>query len=145
MADSETSPTQSTAALDQLARPDLLTQKSVDPLTEDLGLAFLQRCDLLPEAIEHLSKNAIVTKSRKVRFALASHPRAPRHLSLRLVREFYTIDLMRFALLPAVAADIKHAWVVNFLIFTGVYVIAAFLWMGFDATKPIDEGDGAEQ
>ena len=109
MTDSETSPTQSTAALDQLARPDLLTQESVDPLTEDLALAFLQRRDLLPEAIEHLSKNAIVTKSRKVRFALASHPRAPRHLSLRLVREFYTIDLMRFALLPAVAADIKHA------------------------------------
>ena len=109
MTDSETSPTQSTAALDQLSRPDLLTQKSVDPLTEDLALALLQRRDLLPEAIEHLSKNAIVTKSRKVRFALASHPRAPRHLSLRLVREFYTIDLMRFALLPAVAADIKHA------------------------------------
>lgn len=40
------------------------------------------------------------------------------------------------------AADIEHAWVVNFLIFTGVYVLAAFLWMGFDATKPIDEGDG---
>jgi hypothetical protein len=109
MTDSETSPTQSTAALDQLARPDLSTQKSVDLLTEDLALALLQSREMVPEAIEHLSKNAIVTKSRKLRFALASHPRVPRHLSLRLLREFYTIDLMRFALLPSVAADIKHA------------------------------------
>jgi hypothetical protein len=106
---SETSPQHSSSTLDQSAQPDLLTQSSADPLTEDLTLALLQSRDLLPEALEHISKNAIVTKSRKVRFALASHPRTPRHLSLRLVREFYTIDLMRFALLPAVAADIKHA------------------------------------
>ncbi len=105
----ETSPPPSTTALDQSARADRLTQEYPDPLTEDLALAFLQRRDLLPEALEQLSKNAIVTKSRKVRFALASHPYAPRHLSLRLIREFYTIDLMRFALVPAVAADIKHA------------------------------------
>jgi len=107
MTDSETSLPHS--ALDQSARPDLLTQNSASTLTEDLALALLQSRDLLPEALEDIGKNAIVTKSRKVRFALASHPRAPRHLSLRLVREFYTIDLMRFALLPAVAADIKHA------------------------------------
>jgi hypothetical protein len=109
MTDPETSLPQSSPTLDQSAQSDLLTQTSTDPLTEDLALALLKSHDLLPEALEHLSKNGAVTKSRKVRFALASHPRAPRHLSLRLVREFYTIDLMRFALLPAVAADIKHA------------------------------------
>src|SRR6266851_1954793 len=116
MTDSETAPLHSIPAPDRLARLDLSTQSPADvsrtddpALTEDLALALLQSRDFLPEAIERLSKNAIVTKSRKVRFALASHPRAPRHLSLRLVREFYTIDLMRFALLPAVAADIKHA------------------------------------
>jgi hypothetical protein len=109
MTNPETSLPQSPASLDQSARPDLLTHNSADPLTEDLALALLQNRDLLPEALEHLVKNGVVTKSRKVRFALASHPRAPRHVSLRLVREFYTIDLMRFALLPAVAADIKHA------------------------------------
>jgi hypothetical protein len=115
MTDPETFPLHSVPALDQSARPDPLTQSSAGPLTddpaltEDLALALLQRRDLLPEALEDIGKSAIVTKSRKVRFALASHPRALRHLSLRLVREFYTIDLMRFALLPAVAADIKHA------------------------------------
>jgi hypothetical protein len=109
MTDPQTSLPQSIPTLDQSSRPDLLTQISADPLTEDMTLALLQRRDLLPEALENLSKNAIVTKSRKVRFAFASHPRVPRHISLRLVREFYTIDLMRFALLPSVAADIKHA------------------------------------
>ncbi len=109
MTDPETSPPPSIPILDESAGPDVMTQSSADPLTEDLALALLQRRDLLPEALEDIGKNAIVTKSRKVRFALASHPRAPRHLSLRLVREFYTIDLMRFALLPSVAADIKHA------------------------------------
>ncbi len=57
----------------------------------------------------------------------------------------FTANICTGYILKYYAADIKHAWVVNFLIFTGVYVIAAFLWMGFDATKPIDEGDGAGQ
>ena len=39
---------------------------------------------------------------------------------------------------------IQHAWLVNFVIFGIVYVLACFFWLGFDATKPIapEEGDG---
>ncbi len=40
--------------------------------------------------------------------ALAAHPRAPRRIALRLIRELYTFDLMQFSLLPAVAADLKR-------------------------------------
>lgn len=47
-------------------------------------------------------------KSRKVRVALAAHPRAPRRIALRLIRELYTFDLMQFSLIPAVAADLKR-------------------------------------
>jgi hypothetical protein len=104
------------AAVDPVAGQDLPMASAVDrllaadpALTEDLALALLRRRDLQPEDLDRLSKNATVTKSRKLRFTLASHPRTPRHVSLRLVRELYTIDLMRFALLPAVAADLKHA------------------------------------
>lgn len=107
--DSEPSLPQSPATLDQSARSDPWTQSFADALTEDFALAQLRSRDLLPEIVEQISKNTMATKSRKVRFALASHPGAPRHLSLRLVREFYTIDLMRFALQPTVAADLKHA------------------------------------
>jgi hypothetical protein len=79
------------------------------PLTEDLALAFLKRTDLRAQDIEQISKNAALLKSRKVRLALAAHPRAPRRLSLRLIRELYTFDLMHFSQMPAAAADLKRA------------------------------------
>lgn len=78
-------------------------------LTEDRALALLQRPDLSAESIEELARNTNVMKSRKVRIVLAAHPRAPRHISLHLIRTFYTFDLMQFALRPAVAADLKRA------------------------------------
>ncbi len=34
-----------------------------------------------------------------------------------------------------------HGWTVNFLIFGGVYVVAMFLWLRFDATKPLVSGE----
>jgi len=81
-----------------------------DPaLTEDLALALLKRGDLSAEEVEQLIKNAAVLKSRKVRLALAAHPRAPRRVALRMIRELYTFDLVRFALMPAAAADLKRA------------------------------------
>jgi hypothetical protein len=77
-------------------------------LTEDELLAQLERRDLPPESIEEFSQNSAAMKSRKVCVALAAHPRAPRHLALRLIRQFYTFDLMRFTLQPAVAADLRY-------------------------------------
>jgi hypothetical protein len=76
--------------------------------SEDLALAHLKNPELPTERIEELSKNASALKSRKVRLALASHLRTPRSLALRLIRELYTFDLMRFSLKPAAPADLKH-------------------------------------
>ncbi len=73
-------------------------------LTEDLALALLQRADLPAEEIEQVMKNTAALKSRKVRLAVAGHSRTPRRIALRLIRELYTFDLMKFALLPAVAS-----------------------------------------
>jgi hypothetical protein len=78
------------------------------PLSEDVALALLERRDLPPETLEQLGRDPAALKSRKVCFALAAHPRAPRHLALRLLRHFYTADLMEFELRPSVAADLKH-------------------------------------
>lgn len=77
-------------------------------LTEDLALAALKNRDLPSEEIEQISKRAALMKSRKVRLALAAHPQAPRRITLRLIRELYTFDLMQFSLLPAVPADLKR-------------------------------------
>jgi hypothetical protein len=89
---------------------DLAIQAAADlALTEDLALTLLQRTDLPPEALEALSKNGSLMKSRKVKLALAQHPRTPRHVSLPMVRHLFTFDLMKIALTPVVPADIKMA------------------------------------
>lgn len=76
-------------------------------LNEDLALTLLKRTDLSGDALERLSKNPSATKSRKVKLALVEHPKTPRHVSLPMVRHFFTFDLMHVALAPAVPADVK--------------------------------------
>jgi hypothetical protein len=92
-----------------LAPATVSITNATDPgLTSDLALATLQDRNLPCDVIEGISQNASLMKSRKVRVAVAAHPRAPRRVALRLIRELYTFDLMQFALLPAVAADLKR-------------------------------------
>src|SRR5271157_3415127 len=97
------------AQIHSLAPADLLRAAADPDLTEDLALALLKRADLPAEVLEQLAKNAIALKSRKVKIALASHPHTPRHVSVPLVRQFYTFDLMKVALSPSVPADVKVA------------------------------------
>ena len=83
--------------------------EATDPaLTADLVLAAIKDRNLPSEAVEQISRNAAVMKSRQVRVAVAAHPRAPRRIALRLIRELYTFDLMQFSLIPAVTADLKR-------------------------------------
>ena len=77
-------------------------------INEDLVLAQLENRDLSFKDIEEFSQNSAIMKSRKVRLALAAHPHTPRRIALRTIREFYTFELMRFALTPAAAADLKR-------------------------------------
>jgi hypothetical protein len=85
-----------------------LVRAAADPaLTEDFALALLKRSDLPAEVLEQLAKNVGALKSRKVKVALASHARTPRHISVPLARQFYTFDLMKVALSPRVPADVR--------------------------------------
>ncbi len=77
-------------------------------LTEDIALGLLKGGDLTAEEIERIAKNAGVMKSRKVRIRVTAHPRTPRRIALRLLRELYTFDLMQFALIPTAPADLKR-------------------------------------
>jgi hypothetical protein len=79
-----------------------------EALTEDLALAALKNPELSAEDIEKISKNSALLKSRKVRLRVAAHPRTPRRIALRMVRELYTFDLMQFSLMPTVPADLKR-------------------------------------
>lgn len=78
-------------------------------LTEDLALVLLKHNDLPPEVLELLSKNANAVKSRKVKLALVAHAKAPRHVSLPLVRQLFTFELMHIGLSPTAQADIRKA------------------------------------
>ena len=78
-------------------------------LTEDGAIALLQQSELATSVLEQLVRNANLLKSRKVKVALVAHPRTPRHISLPLLRQLYTFDLMQIALTPAVAGDLKRA------------------------------------
>ncbi len=89
--------------------PEELVPASDPSLTEDLALALLKRMDLAPEALESIGKNPNLSTNRKVRMALISHPKTPRHVSLSLVRLLFTFDLMQVALTPVTPADVKVA------------------------------------
>ena len=103
----------SDAPLDQLIHdpsPEILAAVAADPrLTEDLALALLNRRDLPREALEHMHKHASLAKLRKVQLAVVMHPRAPRHISIPIIRHLYAFELMQVAFFPGVAADVKRA------------------------------------
>jgi len=75
--------------------------------TEDLALSLPKQTNLRPEIIARISKNSALMKSRKLKLAVVAHPKTPRHLLLPILRHLFTFDLMRVALMPTIAADIK--------------------------------------
>jgi hypothetical protein len=77
-------------------------------LSEDLALSQLNNREITADAIEKITQNAGTMKSRKVRMASASHPRTPRRIALRVIRELYTFELMQLALLPGTAGDVRR-------------------------------------
>jgi hypothetical protein len=93
---------------DAAAEADGIKPAPQSPGTEDLALAQLKHRDLPAADIETIAQNTGLMKSRKVRLALASHPRTPRRIALRVIRELYTFELMQFARTPAAAADLRR-------------------------------------
>jgi len=86
---------------------DLLRAVSDPALSGDQALSLLARTDLPGDVIEQLAKNRSAMKLRKVKIALACHVHTPRHVSVPLIRQFYTFDLMKVALSTVVPADVK--------------------------------------
>jgi len=97
-------------ARDAARHPDDLSRQAVDAgLSEEAALGILRTHDVSPNVLEQLGKNGNVLKHRKVKLALVEHPKTPHHVSLPLVRQLYTFDLMGVALTPTVPADVKLA------------------------------------
>ena len=94
-------------AVHSISSGELAAASSDPALTEEFALALLKRADLPAEVLIRLSKNGSVVKLRKVKLALVGHAKTPRHISIPLLRQLFTFDLMRVALQPVAPADIK--------------------------------------
>jgi uncharacterized protein (DUF1778 family) len=69
---------------------------------------LLERKDLRAEILEEVARRKPLLKSYRIKRALAFHPRTPRLVSLRLLRDLYLMDLVQVAIFPGVSAELKR-------------------------------------
>lgn len=80
-----------------------------NPAFDETALCLLlARKDLPAEVLEQIGSRKPLLKSYAVKRAVLFHPRAPRLFSLRLLRDLYLMDLVQFALSPAVSPELKR-------------------------------------
>ncbi len=80
-----------------------------NPALDETQLCLmLERKDLPGEILEEVGRRKALLKSHRVKRALAFHPRTPRLVSLRLLRDLYLMDLVQVAILPGVSAELKR-------------------------------------
>jgi hypothetical protein len=102
---------------DENPRAEELTSSNPDDLTKLLAqstldeshlLHFLERKELPGSVLEEVGRHRDWLRSYRVRRALAFHPRVPRTLALRLLRDLHLVDLVKLSLAPVVVADVRH-------------------------------------
>ena len=69
---------------------------------------ILERKNLAAEVLEEVARRKPLLKSYRIKRSLAFHPRTPRLVSLRLLRDLYLMDLVQVAILPGVSAELKR-------------------------------------
>ena len=82
-----------------------------NPALDETQLCLLlQRKNLPTEVLEEVARRKPLTKTYRVKKALAFHPRSPRLVGMRLLRDLYLMDLVQLTLLPAISVELKmHA------------------------------------
>lgn len=91
------------------ANPAVLLTLLENPAFDETSLRLLlARKDLPAEVLEGIGSRKPLLKSYTVKRALLFHPRAPRLLCLRHLRDLYLMDLVQFALSPAVSPELKR-------------------------------------
>ena len=89
--------------------PQVLRALLDNPAFDEAMLSLLlARKDLPAEIPEEIATRKALLKSYSVKKALLFHPRTPRLIGLRLLKELYLMDLVQFALSPAVSAELKR-------------------------------------
>jgi hypothetical protein len=75
---------------------------------ETLLSLLLARKDLPAEIPDEIGARKTLLRSYRVKKALLFHPRTPRLVGLRLLKDLYLMDLVQFALSPAVSQELKR-------------------------------------
>jgi hypothetical protein len=88
---------------------DVLLALLENPALDETQLCLLlDRKDLPAAVLEEIGRRKPLLKNYQVKRALAFHPRAPRLVSLRLLRDLYLMDLVQITLLPGISAELKR-------------------------------------
>jgi uncharacterized protein (DUF1778 family) len=88
---------------------DVLLALLDNPALDETQLCLLlDRKNLPGEVLAEVARRKPLLKSYRVKRSLAFHPRAPRLVSLRLLRDLYLMDLVQVAILPGVPAELKR-------------------------------------
>src|SRR6266566_1978942 len=96
------------AALLHHPTADVLLALLDNPALDETQLCLLlERKDLPGEILEEVARRKPLLKSYRVKRSLAFHPRTPRLISLRLLRDLYLMDLVQVTLSPGVSAELK--------------------------------------
>lgn len=97
------------AALLHHLSADVLMALLENPALDETKLCqLLERKDLPGEVLEEVGRRKHLLKNYRVKRALTFHPRAPRLISLRLLRDLYLMDLVQITLSPGVLAELKR-------------------------------------
>jgi hypothetical protein len=97
-----------TALLHHHASDVLLALLDNPALDETQLCLLLERKDLPAAVLEEIGRRKPLLKNYAVKRALAFHPRAPRLISLRLLRDLYLMDLVQLTLSPGIPAELKR-------------------------------------
>jgi hypothetical protein len=88
---------------------DVLLALLDNPALDEAQLCLLlERKDLPVEILEEVARRKSLLKSYRVKRSMAFHPRTPRLVSLRLLRDLYLMDLVQVAILPGISAELKR-------------------------------------
>ena len=91
------------------ADADVLLALLDNPSLEEMQLCMLLERKNLPAAVlEEVARRKPLLKNYRVKRALAFHPRTPRLVTLRLLRDLYLMDLVQLTLLPGIPTELKR-------------------------------------
>lgn len=97
------------AALLHHADAEVLFALLDNPSLEETQLSMLlERKNLPAEILEEVARRKPLLKRYRVKKALAFHPRTPRLVTLRLLRDLYLMDLVQITLLPGIPTELKR-------------------------------------